>query len=881
MEQEGSAVSGCSLLCGLVWLACMLLAPMGEVEAQALDYTIAAPPAWVDRIERGEADHSRLDQIFDGAYYLLSDSQVRLDARQRTTFRRLASMATNEAGVSALANVEISFDPSFQTLELHSIDLVRKGRVIPKLETATVRVLQRETELERRIYDGSKTVSVFLEDVRVGDVVDYAYSIRGRNPVFGERDFGSFSLQFTVPVARIHARLLVPAGKELSVVSRNTALEANVTRLNDFSEYEWDSRDVPGLNVETDAPGWYDPYPLVQWSEFAEWSAVRQWAEPLYAIPDRIGPTLLAEIERIGKAEATSEDRLLAALRFVQSEIRYLGVEIGPNSHEPNPPDLVLERRFGDCKDKTLLLLTMLDRLGINAQPALVNTRIRRALAEQQPSPGQFDHVIVRAELDGQPIWLDPTRSTQNADLDHLVQADFDLALVIGPESRAPVSMEPERAPKSTRKVHVTFNARSGLQEPVEFTAVTTVEGERAESTRYLLATTSFEELQKSYLNYYAASFPGLSIVKPMQVQDDERNNRIVLTESYSIPNFSEWSESGKRHTAEIPVPDVDELLRGPGSPIRNAPLLLSHPLDVTVTTETVLPSEWTIKPSTTRVDDPAFTFERSIKSGGDRFTITDRFTSLADEVAAADTQRYVGNLGRALNETGYQLQWSGATSGTNASGMDRINWMLLLVSLMVLAIMIWLALKIYRHDPPAYGANPHSSLRGLGGWLIIPAISVTILPVASLVGLYTSLDAFAADTWSNLTTFGSDAYHALWAPVLLFELVGMLGLLVFEVMLLVMFYQRRSSFPKIYIAFLWISAAHLLIDAGLTTLIPDAEAGAGGYSSLPRTLIGSAIWTGYFLQSVRVRNTFVERLTKDRASVREVPAVPASTFSI
>ena len=45
-----------------------------------------------------------------------------------------------------------------------------------------------------------------------------------------------------------------------------------------------------------------------------------------------------------------------------------------------------MERRFGDCKDKTLLLLSLLDALGIEAYPALVNTDVQRGIRQQAPS---------------------------------------------------------------------------------------------------------------------------------------------------------------------------------------------------------------------------------------------------------------------------------------------------------------------------------------------------------------------------------------------------------------------------------------------------------------------------------------------------------------
>jgi transglutaminase-like putative cysteine protease len=57
--------------------------------------------------------------------------------------------------------------------------------------------------------------------------------------------------------------------------------------------------------------------------------------------------------EKIGSAHATLERRALAAIRFVQDESRYLGIEVEEGTLRPDAPDAVLRRRFGDCKDKT------------------------------------------------------------------------------------------------------------------------------------------------------------------------------------------------------------------------------------------------------------------------------------------------------------------------------------------------------------------------------------------------------------------------------------------------------------------------------------------------------------------------------------------------
>ena len=875
VEQERSSGKRRRILsCLAAWLLLLALTPaLADVD----EVRRVAAPDWVVPVERGNIDDKLLGQISGGSYYLLSDMQINVQGK-RSIYRRIASKAINAAGVDALATIEIDFDPAWQTLDINSIDLIRDGRTLPKLATATLRILQRETALDRRIYDGSKSVTIFLEDVRVGDIVDYAFTVHGRNPVFNGRDFGTIGLQFSVPVARIHARLLTPGKRDIRVTPRNSNIEARVRDEEGVRAYEWDQRNIAPLLSDAEAPSWFDPYPVVQWSEFADWPAVATWALPLYALPKTLSPELEAEVARIAKAEPSPEGRLLAALRFVQGEIRYLGMEIGPGSHAPNPPDQVLARRFGDCKDKTLLTITLLDRLGIEAHPALVNTSKRRDLAKRLPHPGQFDHVLVQAKLGARTLWLDPTRATQNADLAHLVQADFDLALIVDGSGNGLVSMSEGRQPAPARLVKASFDARGGLEKPVPFTVTTTLEGERAEAMRNTLATTSFEELQKSYLNFYAGYYNGLQIAAPMQVKDDERNNRIVTVEHYRIPEFSSWSEETRQHTADIPTPDLDEKLRSPKTTVRTAPLGISRNNDLTLVTEALLPDNWTIKPDRVKVEDPAFSFERAISPRGNRLVITDRFTSLLDEVAAADTARYAGRLAEARDQVNYYLYWGQPREAEVRSGLDRVNWLLLMIGAMALGFWIWLALKCNRYDPPPRTGSADGLPNGLGGWLVIPGLGLIATPVVAVFTLFSNLEAWAADTWASLTTFGNEAYHALWAPALVFELTMQLGVLVFGIFVLILFFRRRSSLPRTFIAFQIAVQLQLLIDTALVNAIPQAAAETGAGAQALGSLLGTMIWIAYFLKSTRVANTFVVRREKSTVSM---PGVPAEAFSL
>lgn len=245
--------------CWAVWI-CLLLVSV-PITCGAAEFQIAAAPTWVSPVDLGAVDEELRAQVSDGAYYLLSDVQVRSVHGDRVRFQHFATQALTASAVESVANIEIGFDPAFEALTLRAVEVIRDGKRISKLNASAVRILQRETELEALIYDGSKSANLLLDDVRVNDIVEYSYSLRGRNPVFGKAEFGSFRLQYGTPVARIYSRLLVGDDQQLTIAPRNTQLAPIIQTEGELRSYLWDARNVPAMIIDNGAPSWYDPIP--------------------------------------------------------------------------------------------------------------------------------------------------------------------------------------------------------------------------------------------------------------------------------------------------------------------------------------------------------------------------------------------------------------------------------------------------------------------------------------------------------------------------------------------------------------------------------------------------------------------------------------------
>ena len=132
------------------------------------------------------------------------------------------------------------------------------------------------------------------------------------------------------------------------------------------------------------------------------------WASSLFPGNVQLSPGLQKSINNIKETYPDSEARALAALRFTQDDIRYMAIEIGVNSHKPSHPNKIFAQRFGDCKDKSYLLVTMLNAMGIEASPVLINTICKKTLKDRLPSASAFDHCTVQAKINGKVHWFDP-----------------------------------------------------------------------------------------------------------------------------------------------------------------------------------------------------------------------------------------------------------------------------------------------------------------------------------------------------------------------------------------------------------------------------------------------------------------------------------------
>ena len=639
--------------CGgwLLWICAVLQACLASAAAETNAEPKTGPwPGWVVTNE--------FAALAPGAFPPGEESRLLLSERQfnvRTdeAFVRVVRQLLNVSGVQNGATLSIDFDPTYEALTLHTVKVWRGTNAIDRLQLDQVSLLRRERDLDRALFDGERSAVLVLGDVRVGDVVEHAYSIRGRNPVYRGRFMGGFSAQLAVPAHRLYTRIVWPSDRRLHLKNHSSALRPQVSTNGGNHEFVWDLRNVPALKPEEDLPRWSDPRPWVQWSEFGTWAEVAEWATGLFADSSALPPALAQKAEE-WKALRSTEHRVVAALRYVQDEIRYFGIEIGPGSHQPSSPATVFERRFGDCKDKALLFVAVMRELGIEAYPVLVHSGRGKGIGELHPTANAFDHAIAAVRLGSKVHWVDPTDSYQRGPLAAHHRPDYGLGLVVSPSTKALTAIPPTTAPPETATVESFLVGRPGSATRLRIT--TTATGGAAEGLRAAFATTPLDTLAKGYLEAQARSFPGINRDAPIGYADDEARNRFTVTESYVIPDAWVRSDRDQKLACEFYPASIGSLLDKPAATARRSPLGLRHPVRRLHRTEIEWPSDIRGQPEQMTVVSPAFRFRKETRINGRKRTTEYEYQSLADAVPAALLETHLRDVTRAIDSLGERM---------------------------------------------------------------------------------------------------------------------------------------------------------------------------------------------------------------------------------
>lgn len=815
------------------------------------DVKISNIPAWVKKINYSTPKDTSVESSA-GTYYLLVDEQYHL--KLESNFFHYTYKLLTQEGVENNSELSVNFDPSYQKLFFHKIDIIRNGKRINKLSDNNIKVLQRETSLERKIYDGSKDAVVVLSDTRVGDIIDYQYSLVGSNPIFENKFSNVTYFQFGVPVLRLSLIYYAPKSRPLFYVvkgDKNKIVE-KILEEKETTTYTWNSENIAPEKTENETPDWFISAPYITISEYKDWKGVHSWALQVFKSVD---PTLSNEFKaKIDEWKLNGKEAAFdSILYFVKDNIRYLGFESGINSILPTSCKKVYERRFGDCKDKSLLLASALRYLGINAFPALVNSYLLSQIKTQQPRATAFNHCVVYAVYKGKSYWFDPTISFQRGGYQNMYFPDYKTALVLAKDMNYLFDIFQTR--KCNIEVHDKFTS-DDFNSPTQLDVQTTYEGVEADEIRQYFFSNTKADIKKSYQDFYASSYPNIKMVGDVTFRDNISENLFVVDESYLIEDF--WTKDSVKEkivSANYYPIFMKSKVNYVSYAERNFPLRLEYPLKIKHTMLAKLPEEWNLQPFNNELINKYFRYKESATLNDDEIEAIYEYETFAEAIQAKDYKKIYADINGYRNGMGIYLTRKIDQDATIAP-IGSLNILMVIIAISFAAISIYLGYKLYLYSPITN--NLDNKPFSLDGWLYIFPLSLAFSFFSTLKDLLPIIPTyFDAQIWHNINDPSLATYNPTLAILLIFELFFNTTILLAPFLLIILFFQRRNTFPILMIGCIIYRIVFSFLDTIVADYTSKTAPSLESYTPLFLLLLNAVIWIPILIVSTKVKYTF------------------------
>jgi len=809
-------------------------------------------PAWIQNTHKSPQKINQRD-MESGFLYEVIDYQVHIE--EKTVFSRQVKEILNTDGVSEAGQIYVSFSPDYQKLIFHEVQIIRQGKIFNRLDLGKFKVVANETDLSRFLYNGTYAAYMILDDLREGDKLLISYSLKGFNPVGGNKFADDYYFQGTEPIALNHVSYIASKDRPLRIKTFNGQGKADKKDLgHNLVSYSWEEVNLPVIHSENFEPYWYFDHKYVQITDYQTWQEVADWAGEINpVVTSNLSGILRNKIDEFwSKSKGDVYKYLGLVTHFVQNEIRYMGVEVGEYSHRSNDPNKVVQQRYGDCKDKSMLLATFLKAKQIDCDLVLVNSYNRYKLNDYLPTPWVFNHMVVRATIKDRSQFIDPTFSNQGGDIRDLYFPFYGNALVIQPKTHI------ENTPMDVAGKTKVLEQYKWLDDNrAQLTVRSVYTGYQADNNRSLFNSMSKTALEKNYLEYYTKLYPEIKRLDTIKIRDDVQNNQIVVIETYEISKFAKVEEATKKRYLTFFASDMFNQIPTINSS-RTAPVSLSFPYTGEYEVQLISEKDKDIPNTPFFLDRDSYTLGKSIKVVGDTLKMNFQMTIHQPTVAVGKIPEFLEDFGNTeeLFSYSYYINDDGSI-GYTAGGISTLSSLAVFIVGLILAMCGFVCYRWNKKEDPYRIMDPEDGVPPIGGWLIVLGFAL----ISSLVRIaFGFLDAgfLYSDLWSAYDTFGVSQgilYRAIGGFEMILNLTT-ISLLIFSIYL---FFKKRDIFPKVALVLFGIMFFGQIVDFILVKwsgLILAED--SGSTSEQIRNVVFSVIWGSYLLNSDRVRRTFV-----------------------
>lgn len=279
----------------------------------------------------------------------------------------------------------------------------------------------------------SKSAGIFYDDDHE-TILSYTGLVKGAKTVLKyEKEHTDLHFMPThyfqtyIPIVKSEFSVTVPKEVTLKwkLYGQNTdKVKKTVEESRNKTTYTWTTEDLGSYNIYDDAPdvSYYLPHLVLYIDSYKISDGEGQqkmfgtigdlnrfyykFIKDVNTKPDEQLKKLVADVT---KGANSDREKAKKIYQWVQGNIKYVAFEDGMGGFIPREANIVCQRKYGDCKDMTGLLVTMCKIAGLKSHYTWIGTRKKAYKYEETPLPVADNHMICAVDLDGEFVFLDGT----------------------------------------------------------------------------------------------------------------------------------------------------------------------------------------------------------------------------------------------------------------------------------------------------------------------------------------------------------------------------------------------------------------------------------------------------------------------------------------
>lgn len=371
---------------------------MSRITAVALALGIAVPlsaqtpPAKIEdslyRMTVKAEDHADL------AYVWLLDEgvwRIESDGRTKNTTRQVVQILKPQ-GADVYRERRLVWNPEHQKLTVNWMRVVKPDGTVISSHPEQIQDSDVPAEMGTPMYTATKVRRISLSGLEPGTILDFSVTTESDAPMMP----GDFQVgwRVTTPtyVVRSNLEVDVPEGMHPRIVERNLDFKRVERGEKGRRIYAWRKSNVARLRAEGFVPDSIPQGMTISVTPAITWTSIGKWYVPIARDAYAVTPSVEEKMKTVLANAKSLDDSIRALHKWVAQDIRYVAIELGRGGYVPRSAETVVRTGYGDCKDKAMLFLAALKKIGVTGYPVLLN--ITGAENKETPSLAQFNHMI-------------------------------------------------------------------------------------------------------------------------------------------------------------------------------------------------------------------------------------------------------------------------------------------------------------------------------------------------------------------------------------------------------------------------------------------------------------------------------------------------------